>query len=302
MAGGHDPTAGVNRATLPALLAALLLCAAGCRELPEAPSALALARPQMSPDSVVLEVFVIRTPLDDPQAGESLWQGIDEQIVDPQLRKRLTDNGLRIGKVSGHLPLELERLMQLTDNAQQAGIEQQVQVFHDRPRVTKSHKQLRARESFEFWASKSYPELPLLLAMDGQVRGRTYEQAQGLLSVKSQPLPTGQARLEITPGLKHGASRQQFLPEQGQFQMIVGQPTEYIERLRFETDLAPGQLLLVASRREKPGSMGHYFLTQNHDGKLEQQLLVIRLAQTQYMDPFGLTDPAEAKSKMAPGF
>jgi hypothetical protein len=49
-------------------------------------------------------------------------------------------------------------------------------------------------------------------------------------------------------------------------------------------------MLVLSSLIQRPGSLGHYFLTQKADGKLQQKLIVIRLSQTQHD---GLFDPPE---------
>jgi hypothetical protein len=46
-------------------------------------------------------------------------------------------------------------------------------------------------------------------------------------------------------------------------------------------------MLLVSSLPGRPGSLGHYFFTEQTSGALDQKLLLIRLAQTQHNDLFG---------------
>ena len=70
-----------------------------------------LAPPQMSPDSVVLEMFFVRFPFGDPAVNEKLWEEIDEQQFAPDLRERLARNGFRVGLVSGQMPVELSKLL-----------------------------------------------------------------------------------------------------------------------------------------------------------------------------------------------
>ena len=38
---------------------------------------------------------------------------------------------------------------------------------------------------------------------------------------------------------------------------------------------------------DRPGSLGHYFFTEQTKGAMEQKLLLIRVAQTQHNDVFG---------------
>ena len=69
----------------------------------------------MSPDSVVLEIFFIRFPFGDTAVNEKLWEEIDEQQFSPELRERLARNGFRVGLISGQIPIELSKLLELSD-------------------------------------------------------------------------------------------------------------------------------------------------------------------------------------------
>ena len=86
------------------LLPALLLV--GCITTPAQKGRSPLKPARMSPDSVVLDIFFVRFPFDDPQVNGQLWQEIDEQHFPPELRRRLTANGFRVGLVGGQLPLD----------------------------------------------------------------------------------------------------------------------------------------------------------------------------------------------------
>ena len=76
---------------------------------------LSLAPAQMSPDSVGLELFFVRCPFGDPDVNTKLWQEIDEQHLPADLRERLARNGFRAGVVSGQVPVELSKLLELSD-------------------------------------------------------------------------------------------------------------------------------------------------------------------------------------------
>ena len=65
----------------------------------------------MAPDSILLEVFSVRYPYHDAQVNGPLWDEIDEQHFPTDLRRRLSQNGFRVGIVGTHLPLALQRLL-----------------------------------------------------------------------------------------------------------------------------------------------------------------------------------------------
>ena len=267
-----------------------VLAIAGCNTpLRQGKSPLMPAR--MSPDSVVLDTFFVRFPFGDEAANERLWEQVDEQAFAPELRERLARNGFRVGLVTGQVPLELSQLMQLSDKpasdsqTEDAGIgDLEVQ-----PRVVRRHLQLPAGQRGEILASGVYEQLPVLMCESGQLCGQTYNQAQGIFSVKSLPQPDGRVRLELTPELHHGQSRQRWVPGQGRLLLDTSRPKEVYDKMSLASDLDPGTMLVLGSLSNRPGSLGHHFFTEN-DGRLEQKLLIVRLTQTQHD---GLFDPPE---------
>ena len=267
-----------------------VLAMAGCNTpLRQGKSPLAPA--QMSPDSVVLDMFFVRFPFGDEAANEKLWEQIDEQSFAPELRQRLARNGFRVGLVTGQVPVELSQLMQLSDKpvpddqAEDAIIED----LEAEPRVVRRHLQLRAGQRGEIIASGVYEQLPVLMCELGQLCGQTYNQAQGIFAVKSSPQSDGRVRLELTPELHHDQPRQRWVGGRGMLRLDTGRPREVYDKMTLTSDMAGGTMLVLGSLSNRPGSLGHHFFTEN-DGSLEQKLLIVRLTQTQHD---GLFDPPE---------
>ena len=74
---------------------------------------------------------------------------------------------------------------------------------------------------------------------------------------------------------------------QGIIRLETGRAKKVFENLAISATLSSGEMLLVSSQPQRPGSVGHYFFTEQTSGALEQKLLIIRLAQTQHDDLFG---------------
>jgi hypothetical protein len=248
-----------------------------------------LAPAQMWSDSVALDVFFVRYPFGDPAVNEKLWEAVDEQQFSPELRDRLTRNGFRAGLVSGQMPLELSRLLKLSDKPPPDGqaSETKLDSLQAQPMVICKHLQLRAGDPSQLVASGIYSELPVLLCEPGQLCGEPYSQAQGILSVKSLPQPDGRVRLEIVPELHHGQPRMSYVYNQGVLRQEVGKPKRVFDDMTLSADLSNGDMLILSSLSNRPGSLGHHFFTEN-DGRLEQKLLIVRLAQTQHDGLFTL--------------
>jgi hypothetical protein len=267
-----------------------LLALTGCTSLHQGKSPLLPS--QMSPDSVVLDMFFVRFPFGDPTVNEKLWQEIDEQQFSPDLRERLARNGFRAGIISGQMPTELSKLMELGDKPAPTGqIEGTMMSDMDAPpRVVRRHLQIRAGQRSEIITSPVYPELTVLLSKPGQLSGQPYQQAQGIFAVKTFPQPDGRTRLELVPELHHDQPRPRWdVDNQGVWKLDSGRPRETYTDMSMAADLSPGAMLILSSLPNRPGSLGHHFFTDN-EGRLEQRLLIVRLSQTQRD---GLFEPPE---------
>jgi hypothetical protein len=131
-----------------------------------------------------------------------------------------------------------------------------------------------------------------LMCESGQVRGQTYNQAQGIFAVKSYPQPDGRVRVEMTPELHHDEPRQRWAAGQGMLRLEAGKPRRTFDDMALSTDLASGDMLILSSLSNRPGSLGHHFFTESRsDGRLEQKLLIVRLAQTQHDGLFSPPEP-----------
>jgi hypothetical protein len=131
----------------------------------------------------------------------------------------------------------------------------------------------------EVLASGILKELPLLVREEGQTRGRTYREAQGLFAVQAQTDASGYVLLSLTPEIQHGEARQQWNGRDGIFRMEMARPKQIFDALRVELGLTPGQMLVLSCIPERPGSLGHHFFTETSASGPEQKILVIRLAQ-----------------------
>jgi hypothetical protein len=246
---------------------------------------------------VVLEIYSARFTFNDPQYNHKLWEQVDEQPLAPEVRRAMLDYGLRAGILQGQIPSELEALLngaadasakpaQKSPTASQS-LEEVVVDLEDESPVRRRVLQLRAAKRAEIQTSSVYDSLPLLENDGGQVRGKPYANGQGVLSVKSFPQPDGRVRLDLLPELHHGEPKINYVGHQGIIRLETGRAKKAFDQLALSATLSPGEMLLVTSLPQRPGSLGHYFFTEQRAGALEQKLLIIRLAQTQHDDLFG---------------
>ena len=258
---------------------------------PKGKSPLSPAR--MSPDAMVLDVFFVPVKFDDPEANVILWQELDEQHFPPEVRRELGKRGFRVGLTGGQVPVTLSRLLDLKGKAA-PGTEDNIacpETIDSESGVLRRHMSLRTGRRGEIHASRTYEKVPVLSTdASGHLGGRDYPRAVGVLAVKACPESDGRVRLDVVPELQYGDVKQRWVGDRGMWRMDAGKDHRPFDELAFSATLTPGHMLVISSLPNRIGSLGHYFLTQDSSGKLQQRLLVLRLSQTQHDDLFA---PAE---------
>jgi hypothetical protein len=300
---GHRPTALIVLA-----IAALVLPA--CAE-PHVVAKSPLRRPQMSPETTALDVFFARVPYADEEANLALWQELDEQVISVETRRRLAENGLRVGVASGRLPVALERMLEISDssgahvaadaanldatNLDAAAADDAI-AFADATdvsnftpdadaQVTGRHVQCLDGETCLLLANDRHlDELHVLLPSVDGLRGRRFTRAQGSFDVTPTRQPDGRVRLRLLPKIQHGQLASRFEAQDAFISLVPGQQSQTFGQLAVDVDLSAGDVLVVACDINRQGSLGHRLLTTEHDGERLQKVIAIRIAQTQH-DP-----------------
>lgn len=281
---------------LPSASLMLLVAFGGCSTWSEATLS-ELPLPRMPRDSVVLETTFVRVPPDVDLAG--MWNLIDEQHLTVETRQDLAANGLRSGVIGLQFPGELRDLLDQRTASDAEAIAS--------GNVAAMQQQLQSRAG-ERSVLVVVPKLPdesvVLLSEAGRVSAKRrvtakkFTSGQALVALKTEPLGDGTVELELTPEIKHGDVRHQWVPGSGSFRHDFSRAQFVFEQLRMQTVLSPGQTLLVTST-PKPKGLGALFFASAAELQSERLILLIRLAQTQYDDLF---DEAETLEPLATPF
>jgi hypothetical protein len=299
-------------------LALALMAPSGCLfdHRARAEKSTLLKRPRLAPHSVVMEVFAVHFRRDDHELYRAIWQEVDEQTLPPDIRRRLGENGFRAGVVAGHLPQSVQRILELhsrpTPEQDPEAAQVNVVTFDGRPTVRIQQMQLPARRRGEIAASSVHPFAAPLIYEDGQLRGETFEQCQGMIALKAIPDNDGRVRLEVVPELHYGEPQRRFTSSEGVLNLETGRPRKTFANLTHELTLASGDLYVLGSSHAKQGSLGDYFFTADSGnpssgtspesassgGTSHSKLVFVRLAYTQND---GLFAPAmRAQAEAAP--
>lgn len=246
-----------------------------------------LPQPRMPRDSVVLETAFVRVP-----PGTELsdtWLELDEQHLDAASRQHLSANGLRSGVAGSQIPTQLRDLL---DDAA-ANTSDAEAVASGSVAAMQQQLQSRAGERSVLVIVPKLPAKSVVLLMENRrLRAETFNGGQALFAVKTQPSGDGTVEIELTPEIKHGDVKHQWVPGNGSFKHDFSQAEFVFEKLRLATKLSPGQTLVVTCT-PKPKGLGALLFAQGAEPDAERLVLLIRLAQTQYDDLFDQPETLE---------
>jgi hypothetical protein len=210
---------------------------------------------------------------------------VDENVFQPQQRRALNRNGIRIGVVGGQMPLALETLLERdeapaepphgTDAPEMptaAGLAP-IRSLTTGP----SALQLILHEGMpgKIVAGQPFPECLVLLDNDG-IRARSFTDAQFLYHVTPVTLSDASVKLELRPEIHHGPARLRF---QGVLDSgtPLGQAVESFPELTTTATLIPGQMILMTMWPDAEQSLGWHFFSRQGGEAVEQRLVVVRV-------------------------
>ena len=239
-----------------AVLAATLLALVGCTLTGGALRKDGLVAPKLGgtevlvPKRCLLRLMIAERPQGDPALGQTVWLAVDEQALDADARRILQANGLRIGRISGDLPREVQDVLSAPPPRK---IEPQ---SIDLP---------EGDHSLIDTGTVATPSLSLMLGQKDKVVGKVYEDARGFVRVTASFDGDDGVALRIAPELHHGPIQQGWgvaaggtAMTPGQIISKPGQKEEAFRDLTCTVVLKPGQVLVLGGRHDKRGSLGNF--------------------------------------------
>ena len=149
-------------------------------------------------DAVTLEILFARFPLGQADMNDTLWNDVDEQHLDNDLRRRLAANGIRAGLIGANIPPPIAKLIHYTAEPLPEEPNEKVPLDKE-PVVRRRLVQVRNGGQSEILTTGQLAELPILVREHDTLGGKTFRDAQGLFLVQSHMLAEGGLRLDLTP-------------------------------------------------------------------------------------------------------
>ncbi|MEC9092781.1 MAG: hypothetical protein VX438_08765 [Planctomycetota bacterium] len=234
-----------------------------------------LQKSQMSPDSVVLEISIIKFPAKNSDDLARLFELLDVTKIDLDQRRSWDRNGLRAATSGTTLPIEFDLLLKnevpSEDDQESTGEAK----LSPRRRI-----QARSGKTFRIATQNVQPLLTWFSTQAGGYRvGGSKASAQTEFNVRSFSQGNGGVRLLVTPEIFHGEPKQVVTTSNSSFRYEMKRDSIKFPELRLETKLALGESLVLASNthQQQPFGLGQTFFSRDDHRKI----IVIRLAQSQ---------------------
>ncbi len=213
------------------------------------------------------------------QRLQSMWQWVDETCIDPGLRSRLAENGLRIGRVTDQQRFE-SRL------AEMKPIQDQVGTFLAKTSVATETKQ--GTESIQMQLGRRY-ELPVrqqtkgndvaMVRLGGEIRGETVLDPQYLMAVSLvQGRASGELRLRMRPEIQHGALKQTWVGQNTALRIDSKRSVWSLEELEVDLVGGEGDMFVISALESNAGIGSQMFMGSLYDGKNQHTVLLVKLA------------------------
>ncbi|TWU44118.1 hypothetical protein Q31b_16530 [Novipirellula aureliae] len=227
--------------------------------------------------SIVIDVAFhpIEPEFVDEDRIASLWQWVDEMVIEPAQRERLAANGLRVGKVIRQDQFE-SRLSDMS------GPQDVVDMFLSEADVASevSHGVNR----IPMRLGKRY-ELPLrqprsgshvtLVSRNQTTIGKTLQDPQYLLAITpTKSVMEGQVLVRCRPEVQHGNTQHKWVSSESALRIDSSRETWSLDYLDINFEAAEGDVFLISGSYPSFG-LGKEMMTGKSVDNVEQQVVVL---------------------------
>ncbi|WP_165247317.1 hypothetical protein [Paludisphaera soli] len=228
----------------------------------------------IEPKKCALRMAVVTRPFRDPIINEVAWRSVDEQAVAPEERLALQANGIRMGRITGELPRELESLL----NAPPPNQVEPITFL-----VPEGTQELLT-------VCDPVAQASLLMNRDRRVTGKDYSEAAGFYRVTPEHHDGEAVALRLTPEIHHGPVQRSYQPLQQptpyspqEFKIADGQQQDSLRDLAANLVVEPQQAVVLGCLPDQERSLGAFLFTASadHPDRRSQRLVLIWAARNQ---------------------
>ncbi|MDR1385425.1 MAG: hypothetical protein LBJ67_16495 [Planctomycetaceae bacterium] len=234
----------------------------------------------LSETGVVLDIYKIRVPYNRRELLDELWNETEEKEIPLEIRNELHKHGLRQGQIAVKIPVSLSRLLDLQNIVPQ----QPFQIVKNPTTKEDLSKRYTAiammkNQPLEFPTCDPIAELPVLDLVNGNIAGKVYRNAKGVILITTDEQPDGSVTMKTVPEIHFGNESSKYISEGGSYKPLVWQSKLSFDQLEVKTKLLLGQWVVIAPDSRSPSGFGKDILSHGN-GDPEQIVIAIRLVQT----------------------
>ncbi|MFL5243694.1 MAG: hypothetical protein ACJ8FY_16450 [Gemmataceae bacterium] len=277
----------------PALLVLLMLAlVAGCAADPAASSLSWYERtsPLQGPtgsDVVQIDIALLDQSLGDRYVNEDLWPLVDEQFVPLDRKRVLTENGFRVGLVSGITPEGLQAML-----------------TSPRSNPNPREKHMRAGNTSSVELGPVLEHCRFAIKQEKDKTAPVFELKQALCTLELSPslTPDGRTRLRFVPRIVYEGSPglRGISAESINWLARQQRPAENFDALTFDVVVAANEYVVIGGRYDRPGTLGYACFARSEEVNPVQRLLAIRVTRLEPEAVFDSLEQKEALQKTPP--
>jgi hypothetical protein len=227
---------------------------------------LAKSLPAITPtEGVYLDSVLLERPTGDRFLDRELWEST-LPVGSQETRALLSENGLRVGILTGNLPQRFQTLLESDTEA----INGRQQTFS-----------LRKDEVLPTAGPHAKCEFGLLADLAGKRAPVSFTQARCGVQVRPEATKDDRVKLWCEPQIQHGEKKQWLRPSDDGTGFVPYEevPLARYRALAFELLLARNEYLVVGCQADQPNTLGAALFGVEANGQPRQRVLVIRAYQ-----------------------
>jgi hypothetical protein len=210
----------------------------------------------IEPRRCFIRVAILDRPFRDPAVNEALWRVVDEQVIAPAQHKLLEANGLRVGRIIGELPREVETILKEERPSTPKVVPADMLIEDGDPKTL-------------ITIGPRVDQISLLVTRDDGVSGRDYKDASGYLRLIPRHDGAHAVSLKVIPEIHHGPLQRTFptMPTASglapqELTIRDAQQEEAIRELAIDLILEEGHVAVIGCRPDNQRSLGTFLFSQ----------------------------------------
>ncbi|WP_397568511.1 hypothetical protein [Schlesneria sp. T3-172] len=229
---------------------------------------------QAAPDTILLEVFFIERPQEDPLLSTSLWKDVDQigAVPTTETRQILRENGFRVGNASSHPPASVQKLLGMV-------AEIPLNSSENSGPLLGRHQFLAPGVETEIPTGIIHDECEFLFHEAGGKKSASYENVNCVLRMKANRLQEGWIRIDFQPEIHHGENQLRRTAAGEAWSLKMSQKIDVRVAQRFSMTLNVGELALITAIPHEEGTLGDRFFCRDDQGTKKQRVLCIRVVE-----------------------